>query len=288
MRKRVELILIFISILSSFKVESQEPKSNAFGSLCELSKVDTSAFLERIEKIETRRIPFDLLAHAAILHRDFGSLVQSDFYFQQALKTENERTFSSASECYLGYSETELMRAYRKVLMELKQYDKALEVIGQDKLTFGDIHSSGGNSRCVKHWIKSEQATDSSLCYIGKNEKDKAISILLYDAFFEQECFDSEGHFKALFSIFDSSYVYKEITQAFANPICYEFSLGEAPNDLTFTGFKMVLFGDTIKTRFTTSDYNSCDEVPKSLKDSLIQVYDQSYYLRNLKQIMKE
>lgn len=279
------IIIWLLSIV--LQTKAQEGNADEWLSLCELSKSDTIGFLSEIEQLDPQVVPFDLLAHTAIVQRDLGNLERSDFYFQQALKPENERTFSSASKCYLGYGETELARAYRKVLIELKQFDKALEVIAQDKVTFGDVHGSGGNGRCISDWIISEQATDSSRCYIGKNEKDKAISILFYDAFFEQECFNSEGHFKALFSIFDSNYVYEEIIQAFANPTCYEFSVGDSPNDLKFIGFQMVFFGDTIKTKFTTSDYNSCDSVPQSLTDSLIQEYSQSYYLKNLELMMK-
>ena len=49
----------------------------------------------------------------------------------------------------------------------------------------------------------------------------------------------------------------------------------------------MELFGETIKTNFTTSDYQNCNEVPISVTDSLIQVYNQSYYLKNLELKMK-
>jgi tetratricopeptide (TPR) repeat protein len=278
---------IIICLLSlSFITKAQEGNTVEWLALCELSKSDTIRFLSEIEQLDSNIVPFDLVAHAAIVQRDLGNLERSDFYFRQALKPENERTFSSASECYLGYGTVELKRAFRKVLIDLKKYDKALIAIGQDKVTFGDAHSSG-NSRCVKPWIRNQQAIDSAKCYIGKNEKEKALELLFYNAFFEQECFDSDGHFRALFSIYDSTYVYNEITNEFNNPMCYEFSLGEQPNDVSFIGFQMMLFGNTIKTKFTSSDYETCDEVQKSITDSLIQVYSQSYYIKNLELMMK-
>lgn len=279
----IKLLIGFLLIPLGALVAQQNQSIDAV-QLCELSKSDTIGFLSEIEQLDPHIVPFDLLAHAAIAQRDLGNFERSYFYFQQALKPENERTFSSASKCYLRYGETELTRAYRKVLIELKQFDKALEVIAQDKVSFGDIHADG---HCGKPWVIGNQKIDSALCYIGKNERKKAIDLLFYDAFFEQACFNSEGHFKALFSIFDSNYVHEEIIQAFANPNCYEFSLGEAPNDVKFIGVQMELFGETIKTNFTTSDYQNCNEVPISVTDSLIQVYNQSYYLKNLELKMK-